>query len=105
MNAATQQSSWTNFLRFYSEQNKGRATRLGVFEDENDYWLENGLALVGIDADTHRAFPTVQIMFENFTHPIKNARALAMHFSLDGSGDGVDFIDADGKTTILRFEQ
>ena len=104
MNAATRQHNWTQFLRLYSEQNKGRATRLGVFENEKDYWLEAGFPLVGIDVDTHGEMPAIEIMLGTFTHTIKDGRRLTMHFSLDGSEDGLDITDAEGKTTILRFE-
>ena len=103
MNAATKQHIWMNFLTFYGEQNAGRLTSLGVFEGENDYWLENGLPLLGLDIDTHGAMPTVEIMLENFTHTIKDARKLKIRFSLDGDEDGLDITDAQGKTTILRF--
>jgi hypothetical protein len=103
MNAATKQHNWTKFLKFYNEQNKGRQTRLGVFEGENDYWLENGLPFNGIDIDARGEMPSVEIMLENFTHTVKNARELNAHFSFEGGGDGLDIIDTEGKTTILRF--
>ena len=104
MNTAEKQHIWKNFLNLYGEQNLGRATRLGVFEGENDYWLENGLPLIGLDIDTHGEMPTIEIMLENFTHTIKNAQKLKMNFGLNGSDDGLDITDADGATTILRFE-
>ena len=103
MNTAAKQHIWENFLAFYGEQNAGRPTRGGVFERETDYWLENGLPLIGLDIDPRGTLPTVEIMMENFTHTIKNARKLSMHFSLDGEDDGLDIIDSAGATTILRF--
>src|SRR5687768_1998226 len=99
MNTAAKQHIWKNFLTFYGEQNSGRATRLGVFEGENDYWLENGLPLIGLDIDTHGEMPTVEIMLENFTHTIKNAQKLKINFSRNGSDDGLDITDAEGRTT------
>ena len=108
MNAATKQHDWTKFLEFYSERNKGRPTRLGVFEHQsdifNDYWLEAGLPLTGIDVDTRDRTPTIEIMLGDFTHTIKGARNLKIQFSLEGDEDGIDISDAEGKTTILRFE-
>lgn len=103
MNTTAKQHIWTNFLTFYGEQNAGRRTRLGVFEGENDYWLENGLPLAGLDIDTRGDSPTVEIMLENFTHTVKDARHLKIHFSLDGGDDGLDITNAEGKTTVLRF--
>ena len=54
MNAVANQTTWTAFLKFYSEQNEGRLTRLGLFEPAGKC--------------------------------------------------GIDVADADGRTTILRFE-
>lgn len=105
MNAATKQHNWTNFLKYYSEQNVGRPTRLGVFENGNDFWIEDGLPLTGIDVDDHNDAPTVEIMLgDDLTHTIKDARSIKMSLSLDESNDGLDITDAEGKTTILRFE-
>ena len=103
MNKAEKQHIWQNFLTFYGEQNLRRPTRIGVFERETDYWLENGLPLLGLDIDTKDKLPTIEIMLENFTHTIKNARKISMHFSLDGQEDGLDVTDAEGGVTILRF--
>lgn len=105
MNVATRQVYWTNFLKEYSEQNKGRVSRLGVFEGENDYWLENGLPFTGIDVDTLDKLPTVEIMLVGFTHTVKDVRNLKVHLSLEGDEDGLDVVDADGVATILRFEK
>lgn len=105
MSAATKQVYWTNFLKVYGEQNKGRSTRLGVFEGENDYWLENGLPFTGIDVDARNEMPTIEIMLGEFTRTVKDVRQMKAHFSLDGDEDGLDIIDAEGKTTILRFEK
>ena len=105
MNAMTKQYGWTNFLKYYGEQNNGRLTRLGVFENGNDSWIEDGLPLIGIDIDAHGEMPTIEIMLgKDFTHTIKGARNIQINFSFDGNGDGLDITDADGKTTILRFE-
>ena len=110
MNAETKQYDWTDFIKFYSEQNRGRETRLGVFENEtkdifNDYWLEAGLPLAGIDADTRGDLPAVEIMLgDDFTHVINNAVSVRVSFNFDQNADGLDITDAEGKTTILRFE-
>jgi hypothetical protein len=109
MNAAKKQHEWTAFFKFYSEQNGGRPTRLGVFEKQsdiyNDYWLEAGLPFSGIDVDTQAETPTVEIMLGDLTHTVNSARTLKIHFSLNGDEDGIDILDVEGKTTILRFEE
>ena len=82
--------------------------RLGVFEDQsdvfNDYWLAADLPFTGIDADTRGEMPTIEIMLGDFTHTVKGARKLKIHLSLEGDEDGIDVLDGEGKTTILRFE-
>lgn len=108
MKAVTKQHGWSSFLKFYTGQNKDRPTRLGVFEKQadiyNDYWLEAGLRFTGIDVDTHGETPAVQILLGDFTHTVNGARTLKIHLSLDGDEDGIDITDAEGKTSILRFE-
>ena len=104
MNAATkQQDYWKSLLGFYSKQNEGRLTRLGVFEGETDYWLENGLPFTGIDMDVRGGIPVIQIMLGEFTHTVKNVRILKVYLTLEGDEDGIDVTDAEGKTAILRF--
>jgi hypothetical protein len=104
-NAAKKQFRWTNFLKYYSEQNQGRATRLGVFEKGDDYWIEDGLPLLGIDIDSSGAIPSIEILLgEELTHSIKDVKNITVNFSLDEVNDGLDITDTEGKTTILRFE-
>lgn len=103
--AAVKKHTWTNFLNFYNVENSGRATRLGVFENGNDFWLEDGLPLAGIDFDEHGDSMTIEIMLgDEMTHTIRNVRNVQMNFSLDEINDGLDITDAEGRTTILRFE-
>lgn len=102
-NATIKQHTWNNFLNFYSTENAGRPTRLGVFEDGNDYWLEDGMPLGGIDFDQHHN--SVEIMFgDEMTHTIKDVRKIQVSFNLYQINDGLDITDNEGKTTILRFE-
>ena len=108
MEAATRQHEWTKYLRFFNEQNAGRLTRLGVFEQNDDvvtdYWLESGLPLSGIDLDAKGERPSVQITLGNFTHNVNDAVRLVFQLNNAGDEDGVDIVGAEGKTTILRFE-
>lgn len=101
---AKRQISWVNFLKFYSDQNKGRPTRLGVFDNGNDYWLEDGLILTGIDFDTRRN--AIEIMLsDEITHTIHDVKKVEASFSLDEINDGLDITDFEGTITILRFEE
>lgn len=109
MTAVHKEHIWSDFLKFYTEQNKARRTRLGLFEHQSDgftdYWIEDGLPLQGIDIDTHGEIPAIEIMLKDFEHAVRDVRSLKAHFSFDGSEDGLDITDSEGNTTILRFEQ
>ncbi len=103
--AAKKKFSWTKFVSDYGEQNKGRPTRLGIFESGNDFWLEDGLPLTGIDFDADGGPTTMQIMLgESMTHTIPDTRIVKISFSITEMNDGLDITGGDGKTTVLRFE-
>ena len=106
MNSTQPHDRWESFLKYYSSENKGRKTRLGVFERDgdvvDDYWIEDGLALLGIDADPNGK--AVEILLEGYSHTVADARSLAVHYFQNGREDGLDIADEKGRTTILRFE-
>lgn len=107
MNQIIDETNWPAFLKEYSVRNEGRPTRLGVFESRdgvaNDYWLECDLPLVGLDAYPDKGTTRVDILFNNYTHSIDAAVSLVM-INGNGPDHGLDIIDAEGKTTIMRFE-
>ena len=106
--ASKHQLNWMRQLEVFNEVYMGRLTRLGVFEQANggrdDLWIEDGLPFQGIDVDLRDEPPGMEIMLGKYTHNIDNVRRLELHFSLDGSDDGLNVTDHAGKTTILRFE-
>jgi Family of unknown function (DUF5335) len=108
MNGQKPEHEWNKYLRFFSEQNEGRPTRLGVFEPNSgaaaDYWLECGLPLVGVDLDTTGGALTLQIIAGSLTHEVKNAVKVTYQITAAGDEDGLDVLDADGRLTVLRFE-
>lgn len=117
MNKTETQHNWSAFLKFFSQQNRMRPTRIGVFEGEpgamNDYWIEDGLPLQGVDIDARGDnAPTVEIMLGNtekpdlrhLTHTVAKTRFIRIILSVTGEADGLDIEDALGRTTILRFE-
>ena len=108
MKATKKQHEWAKFLMFFSEQNSGRPTRLGLLgrsgDVVNDCWIENGRSLVGIDIDTKKELPSIQITVGDLTHEVNDTVKLQFHFSLAGDEDGIDISCANGETTILRFE-
>ena len=99
---------WVTFLKFYSEQNAGRPTRIGIFEPGHsavtDYWVENGLPFVGVDLDDgHGAF-SIRITAGSYTHEIKDVLRVSCYLSRNGDEDGLDVLDARFHVTLLRFE-
>jgi len=102
-------SNWRTFLDAYSAMNAGRRTRLGIFEMNkdvvNDYWIEDGLPLVGLSVEADGAMHSVQIMIGEMTHSVRDAVKLTVHFTNTGYEDGLDILDRDHRMTILRFEK
>jgi hypothetical protein len=96
--------AWEEYLRFYNKKNKGRCTRLGIFENGEDYWIESGLALSNIETDRQTDGVGMTIILGNYTHAIRDVRSLALRFSLAADEDGVDITDGEGRVTTLRFE-
>ena len=117
MNATKSALNMAGFLRYFSEVNEMRPTRMGVFEDGPDavidYWLEDGLPLVGIDVDNHDGDKmSIIILLSNiegtdkshFSHVINDAKFVRLNLSKDGQSDGIDIASFDGSTTVLSFE-
>lgn len=103
-------TDWTEFLKFYTAQNAGRRTRLGVFELNhdvvNDFWLENGLPLVTLSAEnTDDGRRDARIVLGEMAHEIKDAIKLVVHFTSSGYEDGIDIHDRQNRVTLLRFER
>ncbi len=116
-NATATKSTWTDFLKLFGKQNNRRPTRLGVFvphgDSLEDYWLEDGLPLTGVDIELHgENAPTIEIMLgdktdresRHFTRSIKNVRQIKFELSFNTENDGLEITDDDGKITVLRFE-
>ena len=108
MGTARKQHEWLKFLKFFSEQNAGRPTRLGVFERcgdfVNDYWLENGLGLRGVTFEERNDHVSAQILLDGFTHVVENAERIELVYGSNGIDDGLNVIDSEGRTSILRFD-
>ena len=107
MNTVIDSKNWAEFLKGYSERNEDRPTRLGVFERHNgnadDFWIEDGLPLMGLDAYPNKGAMHVDIMLKNYTHTIDGV-ARIVDLAGDSVDEGLDIWDTQGRTTILRFE-
>ena len=108
MHIDTKQPDWSEQIALFSTENLGRPTRLGVFEPLNyglnDYWIEDGLQLNGIDLDSDSGETTVTIHLDGYTYTIPSAKRINLHYSVDARDDGIDVVDSNGRTSILRFE-
>jgi len=108
MNATATMHEWSRFLTFFNEQNTGRPTRLGIFSSQdgvvNDYWIEDGLPLGGVDLDSNNDVRTLQIKVGSLIHEVAMPLKLQFYMSFSGEEDGIDVLGGDGRTTILRFE-
>ena len=108
MNTKQMQHRWRAQLTIFSEENLGRPTRLGVFEPATegmmDYWLENGLALREVVFEEHKGAKSIEIILDGFTHTIRQVKRLELLFGEEAE-DGLNVIDVNGRTSILRFEE
>ena len=107
---------WTDILSRFSERNNNRPTRLGVFVDEmgtmQDYWIEDGLPLMGIAVDSRDGRTDVDLMLgekkssgdAHLTHSIRDAEKVTIVLGLDPSNDSLEIRSREGKSTVLRFE-
>ncbi|MBP6002258.1 MAG: DUF5335 family protein [Pyrinomonadaceae bacterium] len=108
METAKRIVEWSEFLSFFSRQNTGRATRLGVFSSQNgiviDNWIEDGLPLTNIGIESRGDHNLLHIKVGSLVHDVDMPLKLQLHMSLSGEEDGIDVLGADGRTTVLRFE-
>jgi hypothetical protein len=101
-------NDWSPYCQKFSEQNAGRSTRLGVFERKgsilHDYWLADGLPLRSISVERRPHSTSVFISIGEMNHQVERVDKLNFRFTAEGIEDGLDVIDVDGCTTVLRFE-
>lgn len=108
MNAPQTEHEWSKYLKFFSEQNAARPTRLGVFERSGDsiadYWLESGGRFLGVDIDSSTSPLSIQILIDDMEHIVTEPQQVKFILSRSGEEDGFNITDAEGRTTVLRFE-
>ena len=108
MNKIIDKTDWIPFLSEYSAKHATRPTRLGVFEQDDDkvedLWIEDGLPLVAVDPYRNNGSMRVDIVFENYVHPVDDVAAVIHYSDEYEDGAGLDLVDKSGRTTILRFE-
>ena len=108
--------SWQSDLVAFGKRNNMRPTRLEVLgqprEVESDFWLEDGLLLVGIDLDTAGERGTrVEIMLQapsasgknHMTHTVTGVKRLELE-TTDDRDAALEIEDGEGTVTIMHFE-
>lgn len=109
MNSAKPEHEWDKVLEFFNEQNSDRPTRLGVFEPNraaaDDYWIECGLPFKGIAVEPGPNGLDLQLFVGTLDHTVRNVVKLSWQLTAFGDESGVDILDTDGRTTVLRFEK
>jgi hypothetical protein len=109
MRANKEYSHWQELIDVINRSFKGRPTRLGLFERADDivsdYWIESGLPFAAISLDSGSELPALEIELERYQHKVEKILRLAIKLSASGEEDGLDILDADGQTTVLRFEE
>lgn len=107
MSKVIEPTGWKTFLHDYRERHQGQPTRLGVFEMKggvvNDLWIEDGLPLVDLSTTSQNGQVRVDITLEHYAHAVEDA-AMLIHVTGDGPDRGLDILDKNGKTTLIRFE-
>jgi hypothetical protein len=108
MKETVSRSDWHQFLRQYTDENSGRPTRLGIFELRGgalqDFWLEDGLPFVGIDLEERLSGPSIEIVLGNYAHRVSDAAEVRQISGDNSEDEGLDILDRNGTTTVLRFE-
>lgn len=114
---------WLPFINEFSERNRLRVTRLEVIGNgytgvsrqpsvEKDFWMEDGLPLVGIGLEpAPDDAPRVEIMLGSdsinppvhMTHTVEGARRVARTLGVDGRESELEIEGADGAVTILHL--
>ena len=117
MRVDVERHAWQTFLAEFGERNKLRSTRLEVIgksgETGTDFWLEDGLPLIGTSLDTDgEDGPHVEIMLDgarshdssHLTHAVARVRRVGYEAGDAERDNALEVEDKDGNVTILRFE-
>jgi len=99
---------WISFFNSFSRQHEGWLTSVKVRQGRKQKWEVHERALAGISSDHLTARDEIYITIDRdeggqLTHPIKNPMKVVFRRDLEGAHEGIDFTDANGTTTSVRF--
>ena len=112
MNENIDRSVWINYFDEFTRRNHSRRTRLEVFGQNGAQVEECGLPFAGINLERGNGAPSIEIMFGNhdpaqprhLTLVVENVRNITPKRGLDGRDEALAIVDAQGETSLLRFE-
>ncbi len=109
MNEKLDHVDWANYFNEFTRRNQSRPTKLEVFGDAGAQEEERGLPFNGISFEQQEGAPRVEIMLggagqRHLTHVVSNVHQITPKLGLDGRDEALEIIDANGETSLLRFE-
>lgn len=110
MSREIKRESWTEFFNDFSRRNLARLTRVEIFgemgaQEEGNFLPFNGVSVAGSGS-------TLEIMLggqspsdpRHLSHSIDHVTNVYAKKALDGRDEAIEFVDAEGTKTLLRFE-
>ncbi|MCI0391046.1 MAG: DUF5335 domain-containing protein [Acidobacteria bacterium] len=103
---------WTEYFKEFSKRNQGRPTKMEVLGELGAQSEEQHLPLAGVSVeDSGKDAPRIEIMLggaatdpRHLTHTITRVNRVMKKLGADGRDEAIEFEDASGTKTILRFE-
>ena len=104
---------WIEYFNEFSKRNQSRPTKLEVFGELGAQSEEKHLPLAGVSVeDSGKGAPRIEIMLgggaatdpRHLTHTITRVNRVMQKLGADGRDEAIEFEDASGAKTILRFE-
>jgi hypothetical protein len=104
-------SVWINYFHEFTRRNYSRPTRLEVFGENGAQVEECGLPFAGISLARGNGAPDVEIILggnpvepRRLTHVVAHVQDITPKRGPDGRDEALAIVDAQGETSLLRFE-
>lgn len=109
MNEKFDHVDWVNYFNEFTKRNLSRPTKLEVFGEAGAQEEERGMPFTGISIEQRDGNPRVEIMLgdvraRHLTHVVSNVHQITPKLGLDGRDEALEIVNAEGETSLLRFE-
>jgi hypothetical protein len=110
MNQKLDHVDWVNYFNEFTKRNQSRPTKLEVFGEAGAQEQERGLPFSGISIEQRDGHLGVEIMLgdvsgaRHLTHIVSNIHQITPKIGLDGRDEALEIVNAEGETSLLRFE-